>query len=220
VTPGHHGDCLPLPLCRVQTNEFESMGFLFIRNDRHVVLLNHVPGDLDLGPFRERARTKNPSRLLISVIPGQGIDLLQSISLRLMSQQQEYRLLMPGRPVSFRSRHAGAYKQSIRGIAERVLPKDPPKGMVSVHIDYFHATKRRFDMDNVAKTIMDALSGIAYFDDVVVSKQGSRAYYLGDPVFLLGEPLDLVKPLQQYEEYTVVRLIYLPSTRPGRGRKR
>ena len=126
----------------------------------------------------------------------------------------EYRVVIPGRPESFRSKKALAYKQAVRRFARQVLATPLPWEELDVRIDYFHAGRRRFDMDNIAKCILDALNGVGYVDDVRVRLQSSEAHCLLGPVSLPAGPLDLVKPLRDHDEYVFVRV------RDGRRRSR
>lgn len=61
-------------------------------------------------------------------------------------------------------------------------------------------------MDNVAKCILDALNGLAYHDDAQVRIESSTAYSLHEPVCIPGGPVDIVKPLAQYDEYIFIRI--------------
>jgi Holliday junction resolvase RusA-like endonuclease len=132
----------------------------------------------------------------------------------------EYRIVVPGRAVSFRSPSASAYKRTVAALAKRVF-KQPLKGqLVEFLIDYFHADKRRMDMDNVAKTVLDALNTIAYRDDQQVRLVSARAHSLAAPLRIWGGPADLVKPLQKHSFYVFLR-VRAPSISfepPGRSR--
>ncbi len=118
----------------------------------------------------------------------------------------EYRVVVPGRAVSLRSTHAKTYKESVRNIAQRIFSSPPSDQAVEVRIDYFHTSRRRFDMDNIAKCLLDALNGIAYKDDQQVRLQSSTAHSLLLPVRISGGPVDLVKPLAEHEEYVFIRV--------------
>jgi|SRR6266850_3791856 len=118
----------------------------------------------------------------------------------------EYRFVVPGKPESFRSRKASRYKKLVRQIARKCLAKPLSKGEINMILDYFHTNQRRFDMDNVSKCILDALNGIAYKDDKSVRWQTSVSHFVGEPLSILGGPVDLVKPLKKYDTYVFVRL--------------
>jgi Holliday junction resolvase RusA-like endonuclease len=131
----------------------------------------------------------------------------------------EHRFVVPGRAVSFRSARAAWYKKHVRAIALAVFPKTPPRQEVEVFLDYFHALRRRVDVDNITKCVLDALNGIAYVDDQQVLHQYSRAYNLAEPLFVIGGPVDLVKPLAKHDEYLFVR-VRAVSGRRRHARKR
>ena len=131
----------------------------------------------------------------------------------------EYRIVVPGKAVSFRSPHARDYKKRVRRVARRVIPRAATDSKVEVRIDYFHESKRRFDMDNVAKCVIDALTGIAYEDDKQVRLQDAQAHSLTEVVYLEDGPVDLVKPLVEHNEYLFVR-VRQPRVRGRRSRKK
>ncbi len=103
-----------------------------------------------------------------------------------------------------------AYRERIREIAKALFPEPTPKTRVVVWLDYFHTKRRRFDMDNVAKCVLDALTGLAYVDDRQVTEQLSQAHDLRHVIRIPGGPLDLVKPLVKYETYLFVRVRFTP----------
>jgi len=125
---------------------------------------------------------------------------------RRISRIPEYQIVVPGRAVSFRSPSAPAYKRIVAALAKRVF-KQPLRGeLVEFRIDYFHADRRRMDVDNVAKTILDALNKIAYRDDQQVRLVSVRAHSLATPLHIPGGPADLVKPLRQHSFYVFLRV--------------
>ena len=116
----------------------------------------------------------------------------------------EYRLVIPGRAKSFRSPSAKQYKHKIRQLADFIF-KRPLKWAIEIKMDYFHNQNRRMDMDNIAKCIMDALSGVAYPDDKVVRLQKSMSHDLRNHI-QIWDTIDIIKPLDKYEEYIFVRI--------------
>jgi hypothetical protein len=62
-------------------------------------------------------------------------------------------------------------------------------------VDYFHAERRRMDMDNIVKAVLHALNGIAYRDDRQVHVVRAQAHFTGDTFVLPEGPADLVKSL-------------------------
>jgi Holliday junction resolvase RusA-like endonuclease len=129
----------------------------------------------------------------------------------------EFRCVVPGKPESFRSRRAGHYKREIQKAAAGLFTS-PLRGQLDVLIDYFHLRHRRMDMDNIAKCILDALTGVAYTDDVQVALQSSVDHDLSSRVTIWG-CIDLVKPLAEHGEYVFIRLRpregHSPHVRPA-----
>jgi Holliday junction resolvase RusA-like endonuclease len=119
---------------------------------------------------------------------------------------REYRFVVAGRAVSFRSPSAKAYKRAVRRVARGFLPTNPIAEAVELRLDYFHSQPRRFDMDNVAKCVLDALNGVAYVDDQLACVQTATAHDLRRRVYLHGGPVDLVKPLRDHDDYLFVRI--------------
>jgi len=117
----------------------------------------------------------------------------------------EFRLVIPGRGYSFRTQAATSYKRRIRRIARGVFPS-PTSSPVEISIDYFHSSPRRFDLDNLAKCIIDALSGIAYLDDKQVRRHITVGHNLRTSVIIHDSPVDLVKPLRRYSDYVFIRV--------------
>ena len=118
----------------------------------------------------------------------------------------EYRFIVPGKAESFRSRYASVYKKRIKTITQGLFPAPQQKIRFDVLIDYFHLQSRRFDMDNVAKCVLDALNGVAYADDQQVRRQVSEAHDLRRVVILPDGPIDLIKPLKEHDTYLFVRV--------------
>jgi Holliday junction resolvase RusA-like endonuclease len=117
----------------------------------------------------------------------------------------EYRLIVPGKAESFRSKRAMDFRSKIAQVALRIIDK-PLEGEVEIFVDYFHVEKRKMDMDNISKNVLDALTGIAYTDDVQVRNQNSRAHYLGQIITLADLPIDSIKPMKDFSEYTFIRI--------------
>ena len=118
----------------------------------------------------------------------------------------EYRFAVPGRAKSFRSPVAFLYKRKVRDVFHKSIDIEPLDVALEFRLDYFHRHRRLFDMDNIAKCVMDALNGLAYVDDRLVSLQSARAYDLTRRVNIPGGPVDLIKPLMDYEEYLFARI--------------
>jgi Holliday junction resolvase RusA-like endonuclease len=124
----------------------------------------------------------------------------------LITNALEYRVVVPGPAVSFRSTKARTYKRLIRKLSAPVFKKPTDSQMLDVRLDYFHTAPRKVDMDNVAKCVLDALNKIAYKDDRLVRLQSATSHYLAFPLQISGGPVDLVKPLAKHTEYLIVRV--------------
>ncbi len=88
-----------------------------------------------------------------------------------------HKITIPGRPVpkgrprlGVRGRTAYVYTppetreyERLVGLVAKSAGCRPVEGPVSVELDIF--TQRRMDVDNVAKSVLDGLNGVAYEDD-------------------------------------------------------
>lgn len=128
----------------------------------------------------------------------------------------ERRFVVPGRAISFRSPLRQTYQMRVKALASVTFRRGPEQGPVEVFLDYFHTERRRVDMDNISKTVLDAMNGVAYGDDRQVVNQYSRAYDLTEVFRLPGGPVDLIKPLAQHVEYLFVRVRAVNQSRPRR----
>ena len=125
----------------------------------------------------------------------------------------EYRFVVPGHAVSFRSPKAKAYKEKVRGCLPARLMKRPIRVGCEIRLDYFHSSPRRFDMDNVAKCVLDAMNNTAYTDDKLARMQSATAHDLNHRFTLTSGPVDLVKPLRKYSDYLLVRVRLVANNR-------
>lgn len=126
--------------------------------------------------------------------------------MRYLSRAVEYRVVIPGKAVSFRSPLAGMYKRVVAKVAKRVFRRPLTDELIEFRIDYFHTERRRMDMDNVAKTVLDALNKIAYRDDRQVRLVAARSHSLAAPLRLAKGPADLIKPLRKHSSYVFLRI--------------
>src|SRR3712207_4836416 len=126
--------------------------------------------------------------------------------MRQLHKSPEYRIVIPGKAVSFRSPKSGDYKNLIRDAAQRIFARPIVGDIVEVRLDYFHLSRRRMDMDNIAKCVLDALNGIAYVDDRQVRLQAAEAYSLTSVIRITQGVVDVIKPLAQYEEHLFIRV--------------
>jgi Holliday junction resolvase RusA-like endonuclease len=118
----------------------------------------------------------------------------------------EYRIVVPGKAISFRSPKAENYKKKIKILAKKIFHHPLSDHYIEVYIDYFHTKKRRVDMDNIAKCILDALNKVAYIDDRYVHLQRATAYWIKEIIKISNAPVDIVKPLARYDEYLLIRI--------------
>jgi Holliday junction resolvase RusA-like endonuclease len=126
--------------------------------------------------------------------------------MRIHHGSPEYRIVIPGKAISFRSPQAKKYKEIINNISKRIIPNPIIGNTVEIRLDYFHINKRLMDMDNIAKCVLDALTGIAYVDDRQVILQAATAHSLASIIIITNGIVDLIKPLAQYEEYLFIRV--------------
>lgn len=119
---------------------------------------------------------------------------------------KEYRIVIPGKAISFRVPNATEYKEHVAECASKLIETPIIEGAVEVRITYFHSEDVRSDMDNIAKCIMDALNGLAYDDDKRVSLQDSERYDTRKRLYLDHLPLDAIKALRDHKEYVFLRI--------------
>ena len=126
--------------------------------------------------------------------------------MRRFHKSPEYRIIIPGKAKSFRSPKSGDYKTIIQQAAKRIFTRPMSGDTLEVRLDYFLLGRRRMDMDNIAKCVLDALDGIAYTDDRQARLQTATAYPLASTITIEDCVVDLIKPLAQYEEYLFIRV--------------
>ena len=82
-----------------------------------------------------------------------------------VSVNQYYRAILRGRICcSILSKKGREFKQRIANLIGD-SDKQPTDKPVMVIIKLFPATRRRYDVDNFAKSLLDSLEGIAYIND-------------------------------------------------------
>lgn len=67
------------------------------------------------------------------------------------------------------------YKNLIKSIATELFPT-MLEGEICAKIKFFRSTRRRADLDNLLKPILDSLNGIAYKDDTQVTEINAFKY--------------------------------------------
>lgn len=66
------------------------------------------------------------------------------------------------------------YEKLVKGLAKRTFP-EPLAGPVILHADFYCHNRQRRDVDNLLKSIMDGINGVAFADDSqVVSVHASK----------------------------------------------
>ena len=88
---------------------------------------------------------------------------------------------------------------------------DPFEYQVIVTIDFFNGNKRRRDLDNMAKLVLDALNKVAYADDYQVVGLNLRK------IFTTRDQARTVVTLSEVIEWPceTETIPTIPSTRPG-----
>ncbi len=86
------------------------------------------------------------------------------------STQHIYRATCRGRlPTTYMTAEGKALKEAYQWEAKSQWSGPPLAGDVEVSVRFFFKTKRKRDLDNQNKLILDALTGIAYEDDSQIS---------------------------------------------------
>ncbi|HEU4559982.1 MAG TPA: RusA family crossover junction endodeoxyribonuclease [Longimicrobium sp.] len=123
---------------------------------------------------------------------------------------ESYEFVVPGRPVSVRSKKRVARRnwiELVKSEANRVAPAIPfvEPGLRLVIIFLWGATTL-IDVDNVIKPIQDALSDVMYLDDAIITDVEAYRRTWTDPSHPEGLPLLLRQPWLDHEEYVYVRV--------------
>jgi len=105
-------------------------------------------------------------------------------------------ILIPGRPASWRARSRPAKANKTRymnliGDTASTIFDSPLIGSVELRIYHFHKGTD-IDLDNMEKPIMDALTGIAYEDDLQVSRKNTERIRLGASTTISGVTTSLI----------------------------
>lgn len=125
----------------------------------------------------------------------------------------EYRVVIPGKPLSSHSKSFSKYQDKIREIASGIAEIPLSYNDLTVKIDHFGKTPVRVpDLDNLSKVILDALKGFLYSDDKQIKNLNCKTYDLNKPFELINEPLYIIDPLDELEEFVVVRVISEKAT--------
>lgn len=121
----------------------------------------------------------------------------------------EFEFLIPDRPVSLQTRNSSrlrAWKQYVAGEAAKEwhgsLISD---GCLQLTLVYL-CGDTPVDIDNIVKPIQDALVGLVYFDDILVTDVESRRRPLAGTYDVMRCPRHLLQGLATGEECVYVRV--------------
>lgn len=124
------------------------------------------------------------------------------------SSPNKYCLIIPGRGYAHTAEHAKQYKEKIKRIAQKSIPK-PFNREVDVRLEYLYRNREeRLDGDNLLKTICDALEGIAYTNDSQIVHHEVTAINMNSSFIIRGVPLDqqIGDLFANKESFTIIRL--------------
>ena len=77
----------------------------------------------------------------------------------------------------YMSKEGGAIKNSYIKQSTLQWANKPLTGDVTVHIKLYFGDKRRRDIDNYGKLLLDSLSGVIYEDDIQIQKMTVEKFY-------------------------------------------
>jgi len=110
--------------------------------------------------------------------------------------ENEYWLLIPGKPASSRARTKGAkarltrHKNIVKSTATQIFNR-PIHGGVKIYLYHFHKG-HVIDLDNMEKPILDGLTGIAYQDDIQVEEKETKRVNLNASAMISGVTSSLI----------------------------
>ncbi len=118
-------------------------------------------------------------------------------------------LLIPGKPVSFQSNRTvvRAWKEKVASIARAKVSSVNTDHEMAVSITHFYRRPPRFDADNMAKPICDALNTIVYHDDSQIVERVARRIPISRAFDLWRMPPELALALCKGEDFVFIRVI-------------
>lgn len=127
-----------------------------------------------------------------------------------------FEFTVPGPPVSHQSHNKArlaAWRQLVRAAAAARWPGSPPVGTtLKITVSYYHeAGTVRMDNDNLLKPIQDALIGLVYQDDRLITDTQVRKTAIDGAFRVRGHPLVLLKALAKGDPFVHV----IVSEAPG-----
>ena len=123
------------------------------------------------------------------------------------SIKANYIFLIPGKAYAPSSYHVSKYKETIKQVASKNMPR-PLEGAIDLRLEYlFRETKNRLDGDNLLKTFCDGLSGVAYVDDNQIHHHEVTLYNMNSSFKLTGVPIteEVIDCFSQ-EAFVIIRV--------------
>lgn len=116
-------------------------------------------------------------------------------------------ILIPGCPVSYQSKGPALrdWKRKVMSAARAAVAHPNVDDEMAVCVTHFYRRRPRFDADNMAKPICDALINIVYDDDRQISERVARRLPLYRAFELQGMPPDLALALCAGKEFVFIR---------------
>jgi crossover junction endodeoxyribonuclease RusA len=121
-----------------------------------------------------------------------------------------FEILIPKRPVSHQAKNREnlqAWKDYIYGRARNEWSGGTPYTKVGLRLTLVYlCDDSPADIDNIIKPIQDALVGVVYADDSLISDVDSHRRFLSDAIDLTNLPPLLIKGIRLGEECIYVRV--------------
>jgi crossover junction endodeoxyribonuclease RusA len=118
--------------------------------------------------------------------------------------------IIPDRPLSLQAANRPnfqAYKDWVAALASMAWTAPPvTSGDVHVSIVFLCKPRGSIDVDNIIKPIQDAMNGVVYKDDSMVTDTDSHRRYLGEWIELTHLPPVLIEMLVAGDEGVYVRV--------------
>lgn len=124
---------------------------------------------------------------------------------------QQFEFLIPKRPVSLQTKNRGnlqAWKHFVRGEATKAwAANNPPVSAPGLRFTIVYlCDSAPADIDNIIKPIQDALVGLVFDDDFLISDVDSHRRFLADPIDFFALPPLLQAGAAKGEECVYVRI--------------
>jgi crossover junction endodeoxyribonuclease RusA len=127
-----------------------------------------------------------------------------------------FEFTVPGPPVSHQSRNKAklaAWRQMVRRAASvRWGTAAPVSGTLRISVSYYHrGLAVRIDNDNMVKPIQDALIGLVYQDDQLITDTTVRKTSIDGPFYVRGYSLTLLEALSKGDEFLHIVIDEAPN---------